>query len=43
MTEDETLGGHHRFSEHEFEQTVGTVKDREVWCAAVHGVAESQM
>ena len=27
---------------HEFEQFLGIVKDREVWCAAVHGVTWSQ-
>ena len=35
------VGRHHRFNGHEFEQTQKTVKDREAWCAAVHGVAKS--
>ena len=38
MTEDETLGWHHRLNGHEFEM----VMDREVWYAAVHGVSKSQ-
>ena len=41
MTEDEMVGWHHRFNGHEFEQTHKIVKDREVWHAAVHGVAKS--
>ena len=41
MTEDETVGWHHRLNGHEFEQTQ-IVKDREAWCATVHGVAKSQ-
>ena len=28
-------GWHHRFSEHEFEQTQGDAKDREAWHAEV--------
>ena len=31
-----------RLNGHEFEQTQGDVKDREAWCAAVHGVPNSQ-
>ena len=38
MTKDETVGWHHQLKGHEFEQTRETVKDREAWCAAVHGV-----
>ena len=34
------IGWHHQHNEHEFEQTLGDVKDREAWPAAVHGVAE---
>ena len=41
MTEDELAGWHHRLNGHEFEQTLGGVKDREDWHAAVHGAAES--
>ena len=32
---------HHRLNGHEFEQLQEVVKDREAWCAAVHGVAKS--
>ena len=42
MTEDETVGWHHQFSGHEFEQLLEIVKDREAWGAAVHGVAKSR-
>ena len=39
MTEDETVGWHHRLNGPEFEQTPG---DSEAWHAAVHGVAKSR-
>ena len=39
-TEDEMLGWHHQLNGHEFKQAPGGRKDRETWCAAVHGVAE---
>ena len=42
MTEDEMVGWHHRFNGHKYQQTLGDMKDREVWCTAVHGVAKSQ-
>ena len=41
VTEDEMAGWHHQLNGHEFEQTPGDTKDREVWCAAVHGVTKS--
>ena len=42
VTEDEMVRWYHRLSGHEFEQTREIVKDRETWCAAVHGIAKSQ-
>ena len=41
-TEGEMVGRHHRLNRHESEQTPGVVKDREAWCAAIHGSANSQ-
>ena len=38
VTEDETVGWHHRLNGHEFQQTAEMVKDGEAWRAAVHGV-----
>ena len=32
------IGWHYQLNAHEFEQTLGDNKDREVWRAAVHGV-----
>ena len=37
MTEDEMVGWHHQLNGHEFEQTPRGGRDREAWCAAVHG------
>ena len=34
-TENEMVGWHHRLNRHEFEQTLGTAKEGEPWCAAV--------
>ena len=42
MTEDEIVEWHHRLNEHEFEQALGVVMDREAWHAVVHEVAKSQ-
>ena len=42
MTEDEMIGWHHRLSGMSFSQLQETVKDREAWCAAAHGVTKSQ-
>ena len=41
MTEDEMVEWHHQLNGHESEQTLGIVKDREAWHAAVHGVTKS--
>ena len=42
MTEGDRVGWHHGLSGPEFEQAREIVKVREVWCATVHGVTESQ-
>ena len=42
MTEDETIGWHHRLDGHEFEQDQKLVMDREACGAAVHEVAKNQ-
>ena len=38
MAKDEMVEWHHRLNGQEFEQTLGNVKDKETWNAAVHGV-----
>ena len=43
MTEDEMAAWHHWLNGHEFEQTLEMVKDKEVWHAADHEVAELDM
>ena len=40
-TEDEMVGWHYRLNGHEFEQIQEIMKDREAWCAIVHGVRKS--
>ena len=40
--EDKMVGWHHWLSGHESEQLLETVKDREVWRTAVHGVTKSR-
>ena len=40
--EDGMVVWHHRLSEHELSKLQETVKDREAWLAAVHGVAKGQ-
>ena len=42
MTEDEMVGWHHQLSGHGFEQLQEMVKDREAWCAALHGKHQHQ-
>ena len=36
------IGRHHQFNGLEFEKSSEIVKDRELWCAAIHGVVKSQ-
>ena len=42
MTEDEIIGWHYRLNGREFEQAPGVGDGQEAWCAAVHGVTNSQ-
>ena len=41
-TEDKMVECHHWLNGHEFSKLWAKVKDREAWCAAVHGVSKSQ-
>ena len=40
VSEDEMAGWHHQCSEHELGQSLEMVRNREVWHAAVYGVAK---
>ena len=42
MTEDEMAGWHHRLMGISLSKFQGLVMDREVWHAAIHGVAKNQ-
>ena len=39
MTENEMVGWHQQLDGYEFEHAPRVVMDREVWCAAVHVIA----
>ena len=37
MTEDKMVGWHHKLMDMSLSKLQGIAKDREAWCAAVHG------
>ena len=41
MTEDEIVGWHHRLHVRELSKHWEMMKNREAWCAVVHGVTKS--
>ena len=41
ITEVEMVGWHHQLNGHKFEQAPGDMKERDGWCATVHGGSQS--
>ena len=41
MAEDEMVGWHHQFNEHEFGDILGDGRDTEAWYAVIHVAANS--